>query len=165
MMAGRQLTNKMAEIIVRVKDKINKDFYLNCQCTKRGDVIEVQEDGWPWGTQDLANPDWRLIKLPQYSVADLQGFLAPELPTDIKNPSKTLQRRAFKFDIDHIDLPQEFKDIVADDSREVEQTINADTSSKTIVDGDAPIFDIFAFKVQKEKIEDPTASEANSNVF
>ena len=58
----------MSELLVRVHDKINEDFYLNCQCTKRGDVIVARPDGWPWGKEELANPDWRNRKPPQHGM-------------------------------------------------------------------------------------------------
>lgn len=93
----------MCELLVRVVDKVNSDFYLNCQCTKRGDVIVVQEDGWKWGKEELSNPDWRIISMPGIPVSQVLGLLAPELPIDPKNPSRTLQRRAFKFDIDALE--------------------------------------------------------------
>lgn len=98
----------MAELLVRVVDKVNPDFYKNIQCTKRGDVILVQPDGWTWGKKELSNPDWRILALPGVDPADLSGLLARELPTDPKTDPKTwpktLQRRAFKLDLDHQDV-------------------------------------------------------------
>ncbi len=91
----------MAELLVRVVDKVHADFYLNCACTKRGDVIAVQPDGWAWGTGELEHPEWRIIALPGVDPSDLSGLLAPELDVNPKHPSKTLQRRAFKLDLDH----------------------------------------------------------------
>lgn len=90
----------MAELLIRVVDKVNEDFYLNCQCTKRGDVVVAQPDGWAWGLEELKNPDWRIVVMPELSLGDAQAMLAPELDKDPKSPSKTLQRRAFKFDLD-----------------------------------------------------------------
>ena len=54
----------MAEMLVRVVDKIGADVYKNAQCTKRGDVIVAQADGWGWGTQEQVNPHYRIVKLP-----------------------------------------------------------------------------------------------------
>lgn len=92
----------MCELLVRVVDKTNPDDpYLDAQLTKRGDVICVQPDGWPWGTEELKNPDWRIIKLPGVNPEALAAFLSPEIDTDPAQPSKVLQRRAFKLDLDH----------------------------------------------------------------
>jgi hypothetical protein len=143
----------MAEIVVQIVDKVNKDFYLNCGCYKRGDVIEIREDGFPWGKIDRSNPDWRIIKLPQYSVKDLESFRSGEKNTDPTQPSKTLQRRAFKFDIDNPNLPQDIKSVVSDASR---------TMEKTTVDS---AFNIYAFKVEKAKIEDPAIIGTESSKF
>lgn len=88
----------MAELWVRVIDKVNPDFYLNCGCTKRGDVIVVQEDGWPWGKEEIASPDHQIVKIPGVPAAKFEAFLAPERSQDGKQ-SRTLQRRAFKLDL------------------------------------------------------------------
>jgi len=31
---------------------------------RAGDVIVIQNDGWPWGNQERAHPDWRFIRAP-----------------------------------------------------------------------------------------------------
>ncbi len=95
----------MAELLVRVVDKVNRDsIYLDVACTKRGDVIAICVDGWQWGKEELANPDWRIVRLPGVDPEDLSGLLAPERDVDPKNPSKTLQRRAFKLDLDRAEI-------------------------------------------------------------
>ena len=88
----------MAELLVRVVDKVNSDFYLNCGCTKRGDVITVQEDGWPWGKEEIANPEWQIIKVPGVPAVKFEAFLAPERSLN-GIPSRTLRRRAFRLDL------------------------------------------------------------------
>lgn len=90
----------MAELLVRVVDKINDDPYLDAKCLKRGDVVVVCPDGWPWGKHEQHNPDWRILKVPGVSVTALQGFLAPEPETDPENPSAMLQARAFRLNLD-----------------------------------------------------------------
>lgn len=95
----------MAELLVRIVDKVNTDdFYRNCQCTKRGDVIAAQPDGWPWGREELATPDWRILSVPDMTVSEASVFLSAERDVDPRHPSRTLQRRAFKINLDHQDL-------------------------------------------------------------
>lgn len=95
----------MAELLVRVVDKVNpNDPYLDAKCTKRGDVICVQPDGWVWGREEQTNPEWRIVRVPGLSVTQCLGFLAPEIDIDPQHPSKVLQRRAFKLDVDHPDF-------------------------------------------------------------
>lgn len=96
----------MCEMLVRVVDKINDDPYLDAKCTKRGDVITIQPDGWVWSRAELNNPDWRIIKVPGVSVAQAQEFLEPEADTDPANPSAVLQRRAHKIDLDALPDPK-----------------------------------------------------------
>lgn len=105
----------MAELLVRVRDKTSPDIYKDVRLTKRGDVIVVMPDGWTWGSGELTNPDWRILKLPNVSVEEASAMLGGELPIDPQAPSRTLQRRAFSFDLDN--LPQSVAGFIADDTR------------------------------------------------
>lgn len=144
----------MAELLVRVRDKINSDFYLNCQCTKRGDVIVVQADGWAWGKEELSNPDWRIIKIPSITVSEALAYTAPELDVDLKNPSKTLQRRAFRIDIDNVAIPAGIKAYLLDNTRA--------TSSMTL---GISVAAIRALKTAKAPVQDPAVFGSSPNVF
>lgn len=94
----------MAELLVRVMDKTSANPLLDCKLTKRGHVICVQPDGWTWGLEEVANPAWRIVRVPGVDPSDLTGLLAPEPEVDPKNPSLYLQRRAFKLDLDHPEI-------------------------------------------------------------
>lgn len=90
----------MAELLVRKINKVNSDFYLNTKCFKAGDVISIQPDGGPWGNDDLNDTvNHTIIKLPKVSVSEASYLMTPEIDVDPKNPSKTLQRRAFHLDL------------------------------------------------------------------
>lgn len=97
----------MCELLVRVVDKVNTDPYLNVKLTKRGDVIAICPDNWGWGSEELSNTDWRIISLPNVTETQAASFLAAELDTDPLNPSKMLQRRGFKLDLDHPNISAE----------------------------------------------------------
>jgi hypothetical protein len=110
----------MAELLVRVTDKVNPDdFYLNTKCTKRGDVIVVQPDGWAWGAMELSAPFWRIIKHSDLTVTEARALLAPELDTDPQHPSRTLQRRKFWLNLFKDAFPVALKNWLADDTRAV----------------------------------------------
>lgn len=96
----------MAELLVRVVDKVNSDPYLDVHCTKRGDVIAVCPDGWRWGSGELNNPAWRIVKLPGVTVSQASVFLGPEIETDPTHPNRMRRNRAFKIDVDALgDMP------------------------------------------------------------
>ncbi len=107
----------MCEALIRVVDKVNSDPYLDCKCLKRGDIIAVVEDGWPWGKEELSNPDWRIVKFTSISVSAVMAFLGPEIDTDAAHPSRMLRRRAFSFDLSSTSLPQAFRNWLADSTR------------------------------------------------
>lgn len=69
----------MAEALVRVVDKTNADSAaLDRLCFKAGDVLHVAPDGWAWGTDELTNPDWRVVQLPGVDPASLADMVDPE---------------------------------------------------------------------------------------
>jgi hypothetical protein len=107
----------MSEILVRVHNKVQPDPYLACKLFERGDVVVICTDGWVWSDEELTNPDWRIIKLPNVAVSQAEAFLGQELDTDPANPSRMLRRRAFLLDIDFADLPVAFKNWLRDDTR------------------------------------------------
>ncbi len=128
----------MCELLVRVNDKVNRDdFYLNCGCTKRGDVIVACPDGWNWGKQELINSDWTILKFPKIPVSVAESFLGPEVNIDSTQPSKTLQPRAVKINLDL--LPQDV-------------TVMASA-------------DLLALKVIKAPIPDPAIIGVTPNIF
>lgn len=89
----------MAEMIVMAIDKVNTESpYLDAGCYKRGDVIIIQEDGWPWSEEERNHPRWRIVKIPGVPASRLSAFMASEPGDRVQNPM--LQRRGFKFDLD-----------------------------------------------------------------
>ena len=149
----------MAKLLVRVTDKVNTDFYLNCQCTKRGDVIVAQPDGQPWQKEELTNPVWRILQIASLDMITAATFVVPEMPADPLNPSKTLQKRAFKLDVDAIaKLAATFAAYIADDKRTLGTLILKDTPQQ-ITDATKQsaisAATIVANKVLKPAIADP----------
>lgn len=132
----------MCEMLVRVVDKVNSDPYLNAKCTKRGDVITVQPDGWVWGKEEQKNPAWRIVKLPGVPVSQASAFLSPEIETSPENPSRMLQSRGFRLDVDN--LPASVVPVMADAKR---RNPTARTRLTT--------HDLAALKIAKSPLADP----------
>lgn len=135
----------MAELLIFAQDQIGDDIYKDTKRYKRGDVVVVCEDGWSWGTEELNNPLFRIIAIPSMSVSEASQFLAPELDVDPLNPSKTLKRRAFKFDVDA--LGKDVSDWFADEKR-VQPIAKAADVGLTKAD-------VLAVKVEKAITVDP----------
>src|SRR5512140_1787643 len=96
----------MAEILIRIVDKtIPADSYRDQRFFKAGDVIHVAEDGWPWGNEELTNPDWRIVKLPGVSVDLLTDMLESQKVTQNDQNGKSwtyiVRRRNKAFDLSH----------------------------------------------------------------
>ena len=144
----------MAELLVRSTDSINDDFYLNTKCTKRGDVIVACPDGWNWGTLELTHSFWRIVLAPAMTLAQAQSFLDGEKDIDPLHPSKTLQIRAVKFNLDDPAHPQPFKDYIADDTR-VAPMIKLVEASPKVGETALPVTAIMAAKIVKPPIVDP----------
>lgn len=86
----------MAEILLRVVDKINPaGGALDRMCMKAGDVVHLAPDGWTWGTAELVNPEWRIVKIPGADPATLVDMLA----TDNDAQGNVLRKRRRCFDL------------------------------------------------------------------
>jgi hypothetical protein len=93
----------MAEMLVRVVDKVNTDDpVLDSKCLKRGMVVAICPDGWPWSDAERGAPYWRIVKVPGAAVGDLSAYLVAELGDPTQN--RFLQLRGFKLDLDALAL-------------------------------------------------------------
>lgn len=88
----------MAEVLIRVVDKVHPtDAVLDRQLTKFGDVIHVAPDGWPWGSEELINPEWRIVKIPTLDPALVLDMMEPEYTAPDAQGNKILIRKKKKF--------------------------------------------------------------------
>ena len=88
----------MAELLIRVVDKVNDSPAKNQLCFKAGDVLHVAADGWQWGTEELANPAWRILKLPGMDPALFRDLLDAQYAT-VNGRSKMTLKRAKCIDV------------------------------------------------------------------
>ena len=87
------------ELLVRIVDK----DVTQPACTRRGDVIAAQPDGWPWGCEELANPDWRIVTVIGLNGAEASMLLTRQ-PHRTADPGEVLQARAFRLDLTHVEI-------------------------------------------------------------
>jgi len=121
------------QLLVRVVDKISTDASKNIQLTKRGDVIAVKPDGADWGLEELINPEWRIIHVPDMNDIEAQNLLQPE-PKDNLAPNKPTQKRLIKIDLDAlivkgyiVDKPRPIATKAAAEANIATKTLTADS--------------------------------------
>lgn len=64
-------------------------------------VITVQEDGWGWGKEELANPLFCIVKIPGMTVVEGSVFTGNLINPQAIVPDITNPLRSFKVDVDH----------------------------------------------------------------
>ena len=136
----------MCELLVRVKDKTSNDPRKDVRLTKRGDVIAVQPDGWPWGKEEVAATFWRIVKIPGAAVGDYAHLLVEQLPQS-RELDEMLFRRAFHLDLDAIDVAY-----FADDGVK---------KAPAVLDAAA----VLGASVEKERAADPAKIGEDPTVF
>lgn len=95
----------MAELLIKATDAFNADPIKDkAGCYKRGDVVVVMNDGWPWGKSE-GPPKFVIVKIPGMTVEEAQKYIESEKDAP---DSEVLTRRKFKFHIDG--TPSEIKD-------------------------------------------------------
>ena len=64
----------MSELLVRIVDKTLPDPYANQTLLKRGMVVVVEDDGWPWTPTEQTFKEWIIIKAPQLPLSMATGL-------------------------------------------------------------------------------------------
>lgn len=88
----------MCELLVWTLDRIGDNPEHDAWCPKRGDVVTVQEDGWPWGNKEVGVPHWQIVRVPGVSASAASAFTAEEPPVDPVNRNRLRRWRAFSYD-------------------------------------------------------------------
>ncbi len=90
----------MCELLVRAIDKTNADPWLDAQCTKRGDVIVIVDDGHRWGPGELQDRQYIIVRAPGVPASKASAYLAPERGDDQFSSNPGLRARGFYMDLD-----------------------------------------------------------------
>lgn len=114
----------MAELLVRTQSNVSADSVDDLKCWKRGMVIVAMPDGWAWGKEELSNPLFLIVKVPDMTLAAASAFLGNLIQagrTDTVNPM-----RAFKLDLDNPVIATQIK---ADRTKENATLLSADVQA------------------------------------
>lgn len=110
------------ELLLRVVDKFHPDPYVDVQHTKRGDVVAACADGWPWGTLEKSNPEWRILRWPSLLQADAESLtsweipLSPQAPPAVSDRMRQVRGFGLKLD-DNAAIPADMLAYLADSTR------------------------------------------------
>ncbi|HCZ47705.1 MAG TPA: hypothetical protein DCZ11_01720 [Gammaproteobacteria bacterium] len=116
----------MADVLLRVRDKPHQLLPgANGMSLGRGDVVTVRETPWPWTPAELSHPDWRILRLPNVSVAALGLLLRPQQDETLR----VTRKRGAKVDLDSLDVPVALRGWLLDDTRQ--QPIRSHNMSET----------------------------------
>lgn len=85
--------------LVRVVSRRVADPYQDCKLMKRGDVIAVGPDTWPWSPIERTHIEWRLFTVTGISDAEIQAWTVGEKSQTLQE-SRMLRKRAFYLDLD-----------------------------------------------------------------
>lgn len=107
----------MAEFLIRVVDKTSPDFYKNLKLSKRGYVIDVRENGWPWAAE-LVLPFWRIVRHSGISVSEGSALLTQEIADGPNVQARHLQLRGFKLNLDAT-FPTAIRNFINDNTRAI----------------------------------------------
>jgi len=94
----------MAEFLVIAKGHTNPDPVIDrAGAYKRGDIVDVREDGFDWGRPIRSFwPKFAIIKIPGVTVAQVRKYIQPEI--DAIDPTKILTRRLYKVEVNSLPL-------------------------------------------------------------
>ena len=128
----------MVEMLIMAASHTSQDPVKDASLFKAGDVVTAQVDGWNWGREELMNPLFMILKVPDLPLIQAQALCATE-PGDMR-VSPMLQMRQFKINISM--LPANASSNIDGVSRKVDSvTLRAS--------------DINAAKVQKPPLANP----------
>ena len=80
----------MAEALISFQDQLPSSDPNYKLRYRAGEIITIQQDGWPWSDAELTNPQWRIIKAPGLDANAIQAWLAASV--DVNN--NLLMRRS-----------------------------------------------------------------------
>lgn len=94
----------MCELLVRVRSKpLTGNVAVDCQRTRRGDVIVAMPDGHSWSHEERTNPEWVIVRVPGMTVKEGTALASHE-PTGRPHKPRGKVRRHFHKRLFSLDL-------------------------------------------------------------
>jgi hypothetical protein len=102
----------MAELLVKAVDASHSDPAKDAMCYKRGDVVDVQENGFAWGAMERLAPasggQFAIIQISDVTRQQVINWVMNHWNTDIagvdfeivNNVTNTIRRRRVRIDVD-----------------------------------------------------------------
>lgn len=94
----------MSEFLFKRRNNSNPDPVIDRGCYKRGDLVAIQPNGWPWGKEEhpstSSDPNFFLVKVPDINLSEtrITEFLALDEALD----GSLLSRALWRAEIDTI---------------------------------------------------------------
>ena len=116
------------QLVVRINNRWSPVKALFFGRTHRGDIVEALPDSHKFSKAELTNQDWRIFKIPGYTVSEAQTLARPEMPT---NPKEKFKWKRLRYlDLDDTRMPAALSAYIADNTRQ--QAIFTVTNPKFI---------------------------------
>lgn len=90
----------MAELLVRVADKVPPADPRYHLFLKAGEVVVVCPDGHPWSRAERENPDWRILRLPKLTESEAMMLIGGRKV--VPETGKLPLRREFAIDLSRL---------------------------------------------------------------
>ncbi len=90
----------MAELLVRIKNKVPDNDPRAHLFLREGEVVAVCPDEHEWGSNEKNNPDWIILKLPNITEQEASVMLGRHVG-DMPN-GELPQRREFRIDLEKL---------------------------------------------------------------
>lgn len=94
----------MSEFLFKRRDNANDDPVIDRACYKRGDLVAIQPNGWPWGKEEhpstSSNPNFFLVKVPDVNLSE--NRITQLLRLDEALDGTLLSRALYRAEIDAI---------------------------------------------------------------
>lgn len=99
----------MAEFLIKATSNTNPNPLKDSRgCYKRGDIVDVRPDGWPWGNEERL-PRFVVVKIPGLDPDTVMKFMDSQTDSvAIENPTM-IKRRLWNLLIDDAGIPNSIK--------------------------------------------------------
>lgn len=107
----------MCEFLIKARDASNHDPTKDARgCYKRGDIVDVQANGFQWGTEESL-PRFVVVQVTDLGVARARQLISPDV--DATDPLNRIIRRRRLYNVVMAELPAGVRNQLATTGRYV----------------------------------------------